>query len=256
MGVTVNSPKEIFIGAPGTVKFRTVDLGATTGGITVRVRPTIFTPQLNGIPGMLAMTDYLQTEEVEVELSLAELSQATLLAVLAGSSLSGSTITRTGNRRYPSTMYGAFQIIWQGLDTNTLQFDMAMATCISGLEITASDDSAAAPTVIFAGRVDPANPTKSIWSFTRGLPVFRATSADGEGESSAVPEGEDVDVTDAVEAPAPEGEIVVDPTVQAPPAEPVPAPAPAPVPTPPAQAVPAGVINRRKAAPVQPSIQA
>ncbi|HWO50361.1 MAG TPA: hypothetical protein VNN23_02095, partial [Ornithinibacter sp.] len=67
MGVTVNSPKEIFIGAPGVVKFRTVDLGATTGGITIRIRPTIFTPQLNGIPGLLAMTDYLQTEEVEVE---------------------------------------------------------------------------------------------------------------------------------------------------------------------------------------------
>ena len=167
MGVTVNSPKEIFIGAPGVVQFRTVDLGATTGGITVRIRPTIFTPQLNGIPGMLAMTDYLQTEEVEVELSLAELSQATLLAVLAGSEAAANVITRTGIRRYPSAMYGPFHIEWEGLDGEILEFDMAMATCTSGLELTASDDAAAAPTVIFAGRVDPANPLDSIWSITR-----------------------------------------------------------------------------------------
>jgi len=200
MGVTVNSPKEIFIGAPGVVKFRTVDLGATTGGITVRIRPTIFTPQLNGIPGMLAMTDYLQTEEVEVELSLAELSQANLLAVLAGSTANANVITRTGNRRYPSSMYGPFQIQWAGLDSNTLEFNMALATCISGLELTAADDAAAAPTVIFAGRVDPANPLTSIWSFTRGAPVL--LNAQGQPIEGEPAEGEGSETVTTTENPA------------------------------------------------------
>ena len=167
MGVTVDSPKEIFIGAPATVKFRTVDLGATSEGITIRITPTIFTPQLNGIPGMLAQTDYLQTEEVEVEVTLAELSVANLLAILAGSTEAAGVITRTTGRRYPSAMYGPLELTMEGLDGEDFKFEMAMATPTSGLEVTAGDDTAAAPTVVFAGRVDPANPLQSIWKITR-----------------------------------------------------------------------------------------
>jgi hypothetical protein len=167
MGVTVNSPQEIFIGAPGTVKFRTVDLGATTEGIVIRITPTIFTPQLNGIPGMLAQTDYLQTEDVEVEVTLAELSKANVLAVLAGSEAVGDVVTRTAGRRYPSTMYGPFELTLEGLDGETFKFEMLQATPTSGLEFTAGDDVAAAPTVVFSGRVDPATPTTSIWKITR-----------------------------------------------------------------------------------------
>ena len=153
MGVTVGSPSEIFIGAPGTVQFGGRELGATTGAVTVRIRPTVYTPQVNGIPGMLAKTDYLQTEEVEVEFSLLEMSKANLLSVLAGSvEAPANVVSRSGVRRYPSVMYADLVLALQGLDDSMLVLGFPNATCTSGLEFSSADDSPVAPTLIFGGR--------------------------------------------------------------------------------------------------------
>jgi hypothetical protein len=153
MGVTTTSPSEIFIGAPGQLLWGGKDLGATTGPITVRIRPeAITTPQINGIPGLLAMTDYLTSERVELEATLLEMSQQTLLAALAGSVINSSVATRTGNRRYPTTMYKDLSLVIQGLDTAVLVVNMPNATCTSGLEFSGADDAAVAPTLMFEGR--------------------------------------------------------------------------------------------------------
>ena len=154
MGVSTASPQQVFIGAPGIVLFGGVDIGATTEGITVRIIPDpIFTPQVNGIPGMLAQTDYLQAETVEVEVTMLELSKKNLLNILAGSAESPANVfTRTGIRRYPSVMYRDLVIALSGLDDERLVFDFPNVTPTSGLEVSASDDQAAAPAVTFQGR--------------------------------------------------------------------------------------------------------
>ena len=154
MGVTTGSPSEIFIGAPGQVKFGGSDIGATTEGITVRIVPSaITTPQINGVPGLLAKTDYTTTEECSVEVTMLELSKANLRRILAGSTESPTNvITRLGKRRYPSSMYSDLVIALAGLDDARLVFIFPNVTPTSGLEVTAGDDQAAAPSVTFEGR--------------------------------------------------------------------------------------------------------
>jgi len=154
MGVTPSSPADIFIGAPGQVVWGGRELGATTGAVTVRIRPdAIFTPQVNGIPGLLAMTDYLTSETVEAEFTLLEMSKTNLLSVLAGSTENpADVIKRTGTRRYPTSMYKDLMIVFKGLDTAQLVINMPQTTCTSGLEFSGADDAAVSPTLIFSGR--------------------------------------------------------------------------------------------------------
>jgi hypothetical protein len=154
MGVTPSSPSDIFIGAPAQVLWGGRELGATTGTVTVRIRPeNIFTPQVNGIPGLLAMTDYLTAEVVEAEFTLLEMSKANLLAVLAGSTENpADVIKRVSTRRYPSSMSRDLMIVLKGLDPALLTINMPQTTCTSGLEFSGADDAAVSPTLTFSGR--------------------------------------------------------------------------------------------------------
>ncbi|HWO50360.1 MAG TPA: Ig domain-containing protein [Ornithinibacter sp.] len=167
MGVTPTSASQIFIGAPGFILFGGIDIGATSGGVTMRIRPDpVYTPQVNGVPGLLAMTDYTTAETVEVEVTMLELSKQNLLNILAGAAETAGVISRNGIRRYPTVMYNDLLVHLQGLDEQSLVIYLSTATPTNGLEVTAGDDIPAMPTVTFSGRFQFG---KNFWLVQRGL---------------------------------------------------------------------------------------
>jgi hypothetical protein len=208
MGVTGTSPANVFIGAPGRILFRGIDVGATTEGVTIRIMPDpVFTPQINGVPGLLAQTDYLQAERMEVEVTMLELSVQNIKAIIAGAEETvpdNGILTRVGKRRYPTSMYGDLLIDMRGLDTAELVLYFPNVTPTSGLEVTAGDDTAAAPTVTFEGRYKGTGAQWAIHRTAWGVPNFYVVA----GLPASISTPEDVPYSISVRAIAKNGNTV------------------------------------------------
>lgn len=85
MGATSTTPANLVIGAPGVVLLGSTDVGAVIGTVTYRVVQNLFTPKINGLPGPLAQTDFVQSEMGQMELAIPEASSAVLAQQVPGS---------------------------------------------------------------------------------------------------------------------------------------------------------------------------
>lgn len=79
MAVTATTAEEISVGA-GEVFYKTTagvwtTVGATQDANVFRILQTFFAPQLNGVVGPIKGTHYLQSETVELELALPQISE-------------------------------------------------------------------------------------------------------------------------------------------------------------------------------------
>jgi len=86
MPVTAQTASNLTIGA-GDVYVDGVTIGATEGDNIFSVIRTTFTPKLNGIPGLLKGTDYVQEEHAELQVSVPELSAAALALHVPGANV-------------------------------------------------------------------------------------------------------------------------------------------------------------------------
>ena len=62
MGITASTPSNLVVGA-GNVLRATEDLGASEAANVFKIDRSYFTPDLNGVPGGLMATDFVQSEE-------------------------------------------------------------------------------------------------------------------------------------------------------------------------------------------------
>ncbi len=155
MGVTSDTPVNIVIGA-GNVLIDGQDVGATTGDNIFRVTRTYFAPQINGVPGPLVGTDYIQTESAELECGFAELSDDILAVLIPNSNDTASgadhRIWSPGDRRIASDQYHTFRLVVPGLDTLSFYFEVRRAIATQNVEFSAQDAGLMAPRVTFAAR--------------------------------------------------------------------------------------------------------
>lgn len=84
MPVTATTAQELFIGA-GEVYVDGQPVGATTENNMFRVTREYYAPDLNGTPGPLKGTDYVQSETAELEVSIPELDPTKLSYMVPGS---------------------------------------------------------------------------------------------------------------------------------------------------------------------------
>jgi len=84
MGVTATSAQELFIGA-GDIYIDGVVAGATMENNVFRVTREYFAPKLNGTPGPIKGTDYVQSETAELECTVPELDPTRLGLMIPGS---------------------------------------------------------------------------------------------------------------------------------------------------------------------------
>jgi hypothetical protein len=97
MGITASTPTNLVVGAGNLLKAE-ADLGASEDANLFKIDRTYFTPDLNGSPGGLVGTDYIQSEEGTLESSLPEVSEATLGSLWPGSAIG----TGAGDTDWPT----------------------------------------------------------------------------------------------------------------------------------------------------------
>jgi hypothetical protein len=155
MGVTASTPVNLVVGA-GNVLIDGSDVGATTGDNIFRVVRTYFVPQLNGIPGPLVGTDYIQTETAELEVAFAEMTDdiLELVAPNATATPSGADtrIWSPGNRRVASSQYHTYRLVVPGLDTHSFYYEVRRAIATGNAEFSAQDAGLMAPRITFSAR--------------------------------------------------------------------------------------------------------
>jgi hypothetical protein len=95
MPVTATTAESLFIGA-GEVYVDGVTVGATMENNVARFVRQYFRPELNGVKGPLAGTDYIQSEVMELEVTLPEITAATMALALPGTTSTSRATTVTG----------------------------------------------------------------------------------------------------------------------------------------------------------------
>ena len=172
MGVTADTPANIVIGA-GDVYVDGAIVGATMENNVFRVVREMFQPDLNGVPGPLEGTDYIQSETVELEVTIPELSADVLELLIPNSDVQTSggdkIIKSSGVRRIASDAYHDWELRVPGLDNVEFRFRANRALVTGNVEFEAADDGALAPRVTVQGRWEAGNTTSSPWEILRLL---------------------------------------------------------------------------------------
>lgn len=172
MGVTADTPVNIVIGA-GDVYVDGVIVGATMENNVFRVVRTYFQPDLNGVPGPLEGTDYIQSETAELEVTLPELSADILELLIPNSSVDTSggdrIVSSSGTRRISSDSYHEWELRVPGLDNLEYRFRIHKGVVNGNVEFEAADDGALAPRVTVQGRWTAGDNSASPWEILRLL---------------------------------------------------------------------------------------
>ncbi len=155
MPVTAATPNNIVIGA-GEVYVDTTGGGATTDNNVFRVVHDMFVPELNGTKGALIGTDYITNETAEMEVTLVEISAATIDLMIPGATTTGGTLSSDDTRRVGSTSYHDYELRVPRYSGGNFSFQVDNAINTGNAEYEAADDGMLAPRITVQGRWDPA----------------------------------------------------------------------------------------------------
>ncbi|HEY6568546.1 MAG TPA: hypothetical protein VI341_13605 [Actinomycetota bacterium] len=144
MPVTAATPANLLVGA-GDVYVDGAVLGASIDDNAFRIERDYFTPELNGVKGMLRGTTYIDRSEAVLECSIPEISATIMESLWPGSEEAGGTITEDGTRRLPSTAYHDWALQAEGIDGKWFTFEADGGLNLANLEMTLGDSSVAAP---------------------------------------------------------------------------------------------------------------
>lgn len=163
MGITASTPSNLVVGA-GNVLRASTDLGASEDANVFRIERSYFTPDLNGSPGGLVGTDFVQSEEGILESSLPEISATTLAAIWPGSALTGDEIRFDGAVRLAAGAYADWELVVPGF-VSEFGFFVESAVNLGSIEASAQDDGTVKPRLELHSRWDPADLTVSPHGF-------------------------------------------------------------------------------------------
>lgn len=172
MGITASTPTNLVVGAGNLLKAE-ADLGASEDANLFKIDRTYFTPDLNGSPGGLVGTDYIQSEEGTLESSLPEVSEATLGSLWPGSAIgtgAGDTDWPTDEIRFGGAVrlaeadYADWELVVPGL-VNEFGFFVENAINLGSISASADDKATMKPRLELHSRWDPADLTVSPHGF-------------------------------------------------------------------------------------------
>jgi len=163
MPVTTDTPTNLVVGA-GEVYRNQDSLGASVDDNAYRIERELFTPDLNGLKGMLLGTDYIIRSEGVLETSFPEVSTTVLAAGFPGSTVvtgPPAVIDEDNTRRIPTTDYADWELQVERLGGGEFQFEVDNAINTGNYEGTMTDDGLFAPRYVLRSRWDPADLTAS-----------------------------------------------------------------------------------------------
>ena len=156
MSVTI-TPEEVYFGAPTTLTYGGVDVGATLTPPVIHFDITKydFSPQnaAGPIKGGSVITDVL----VRVELTVNQVTGAKLAWALPGASEVAGVVTWTTGR-VPSAAYKDLVLVGPGLDGRTMTVTLEDAFSAENLSIELGKANPAGLSMNFMGYYDPTTP--------------------------------------------------------------------------------------------------
>jgi hypothetical protein len=156
MALTI-TPEALYFGAPTTLTFNSVDVGATIDAPKVSFEVTNYTPEFQGAKGPVKGTVITTKVVPSVEFTVNEMTAEKIAWAMPGSSGSG-TITWTPGR-IADAAYMTLELVGTGLDGRTIAFTLYNAMSSESQELVFGDDAVAGLKMKFTGHYDSATPT-------------------------------------------------------------------------------------------------
>lgn len=172
MGITASTPSNLVVGA-GNVLRASADLGASEAANVFKIDRSYFTPDLNGVPGGLMATDFVQSEEATLSTSLAEISTETLASQWPGSAVGtggGDTPWPTDEVRFGGAVrlaeaaYEDWELVVPGT-VNEFGFFVENAINLGSITASAEDKANMKTPLELHSRWNPADLTQSPHGF-------------------------------------------------------------------------------------------
>jgi hypothetical protein len=164
---TTIAPEELFFGAPTSLTYGGVEVGATIDAPKVIITPTTYTPEFMTAKGPVVSTDIVTKVIVACEFTINQLSAAKLAWGMPGCEASGGTgpqtITWTPGR-IESADYKDLVLVGPGLDGREITVTIENAISVQPIEVDFSNSAIGGMKMRFEGRYDAATPTVAPFS--------------------------------------------------------------------------------------------
>lgn len=156
MAVVID-PTKMYFGAPTTLTFNGVDVGATIDFPKIIITPTVYSPRFQNAKAFIAGADIVTFVEASVEVTVNELSLAKILWGLPGATKTGNVITWTPGR-IQTTEYHEVVLITPGLGGQQFIFALFNAIHDGPIELDWNNTAMTGQKLKFIGRALGASP--------------------------------------------------------------------------------------------------
>jgi hypothetical protein len=166
MALTI-TPAALYFGAPTTLTFNSVDVGATIDAPKVSFEVTTYVPEFQGAKGPVKGTAITTRVIPSVEFTVNEMTYEKIGWALPGST--GTTSITWTPGRISDAAYMTLVLVGAGLDGRTMTVTLYNAMSSESQEIDFSDTAVSGLKLKFTAYYDPATPT--VAPFQIDIPV-------------------------------------------------------------------------------------
>jgi hypothetical protein len=161
---TVIAPEELYFGAPTTLTFNNIDVGATVDAPKVNFAVTNYVPDFQNAKGPIVGTVITTKVIPSVEFTVNQITAEKLGWAMPGSS--GSSPITWSPGRIASSEYHTLVLVGPGLDGRTMTVTLYNAMSADSQEIEFSDGKVAGLKMKFTAYYDAATPDLAPFQIT------------------------------------------------------------------------------------------
>lgn len=150
-GITADTPISLAIGA-GILLADHAFVGPTVDNNLFALDRELFTPELNGIKGMLKSTDYITRSQARIEATVPQVNTSIISLAIPGATVTGEVISEDDQRRLDDDDYHNYGLQLERPNGGQFQFEVDNALQTSGWEGELQDAGLFAPRWVMAAR--------------------------------------------------------------------------------------------------------
>lgn len=165
---TTIEPQELFFGAPVSLTYGGVEVGATIDAPKVTITPTVYVPEFMNAKGPIVGTAIVTKVEVACEFTVNQFSAAKLAWGMPGCETTGDTTTWEPGR-VDSADYKTLVLVGEGLDGRQMIVSIYNALSSQPIEIDFSSQAIGGMKMRMVGHYDADTPNVAPFAIELGL---------------------------------------------------------------------------------------